>query len=98
MALPQEHHKGAPLHGRERKDTMPWLHQLGRRFRSLFHKEQVEQELDDELRFHLESLVEANLKAGMNPEEARYAALRQFGGVEQVKEKCREARGVVFVE
>jgi predicted permease len=54
--------------------------------------------MDDELRFHLERQIEENLKAGLSAEEARYAALRKFGGVEQIKEECREARGVRFVE
>ncbi len=68
------------------------------RLRALFRKERVEQELDDELRFHLEKQIEENIAAGMTPEQARTAALRQFGGVEQVKEECREARGLAFIE
>lgn len=66
--------------------------------RPLFRKEQVEQELDEEVRFHLERQIEANIKAGMSADEARYAALRQFGGVEQIKEECRDAWGVRFIE
>jgi len=77
---------------------MRWLDQIPRGLRSLFRKERVEQEMDDELRFHLECQIEANLKAGMTAEEARYAALRRFGGVEQIKDECRDARGVRFVE
>jgi putative ABC transport system permease protein len=77
---------------------MRWLDQIPLRLRSLLRKERVEQEMDDELRFHLECQVEENLKAGMSLEEARYAALRQFGGVEQVKEECRDAWGVRFIE
>ncbi len=68
------------------------------RLRALFAKNQVERELDDELRFHLEKQIEENIAAGMTPEQARTAALRQFGGVEQVKEECRDAWGVRFVE
>jgi predicted permease len=77
---------------------MRWLDQIPLRLRSLFRKERVEQEMDDELRFHLERQIEENLKAGMSLEEARYAALRKFGGVEQVKEECRDAWGVRFIE
>jgi putative ABC transport system permease protein len=66
--------------------------------RALFHKAEMERELDEELRFHLEKEVEQNLGRGMNAEEARFAALRSFGGVEQVKEASRDVRGVRFVE
>jgi predicted permease len=69
-----------------------------RRLRSFFRKDRVESELDAELRFHLEKQVELNLQRGMNPREARYAAMRTFGGVEQVKEECRDARGLAFLE
>jgi putative ABC transport system permease protein len=48
--------------------------------------------MNDELRGHLESLVERNIAAGMSPEDARYAALRTFGGVEQIKERARDER------
>jgi putative ABC transport system permease protein len=66
--------------------------------RALLHKEVVERELEEELAFHLEKEVEQNVLRGMEPEEARYAALRSFGGLEQVKEKSRDVRGVRFVE
>jgi predicted permease len=58
----------------------------------------VERELDEELRFHLERQIEANVRMGMSREEARTAALRSFGGVEQTKEECRDARGVRLVQ
>ena len=66
--------------------------------RALFRKKRAEQELDDELRFHLERQIEQNVANGMSAEEARYAALKTFGNVGQVKEECREAWGVQFVE
>src|ERR1051325_9396799 len=66
--------------------------------RALFRKTEMERELDEELRFHLEKEVEQNLARGMSPEEARLAALRSFGGVERVKEESRDVRGVRFVE
>jgi ABC-type antimicrobial peptide transport system permease subunit len=69
-----------------------------RPLRLLFCKDQLDQELADELRFHLEKQIEQNIAAGMSAEEARYAALRKFGGVEQVKEECRDAWGVRFID
>ena len=69
-----------------------------RRLRALFRKEQLDQQLSAELGFHLEKQIEQNIAAGMTPEEARYAALRKFGGVEQVKEACRDAWGVRFLD
>lgn len=51
-----------------------------------------DRELEEELRFHLEMQTRQNLAAGMDPEEARYAALRTFGGVAQVQEDCRDQR------
>src|SRR5262249_42906863 len=58
----------------------------------------MDQELDEEMRFHLERDVEQNIRDGMTPEEARYAALRSFGGVDQSKEECRSARGVGLID
>ena len=74
------------------------LFKLKRRLRALFRKAELERELDDELRFHLEKEIEQNRARGMNPEEARLAALRSFGGVEQVKEESRDVRGVRIIE
>ncbi|MEA2206596.1 MAG: hypothetical protein QOE77_3372 [Blastocatellia bacterium] len=71
---------------------------IGKRWRALFHRDEMEHELDAELRFHLERDVEENLQSGMDPEEARYAALRAFGGMEQSREECRDARGVSILE
>jgi putative ABC transport system permease protein len=68
------------------------------RLRALFLRGRVERELDGELRFHLERQIEANVEMGMSRDEARTAALRSFGGVEQTKEACRDERGVRFIE
>jgi putative ABC transport system permease protein len=73
---------------------MEMLDKLKRRLRALFRKPEVEHELDEELRFHLEKEVEQNLARGMGAAEARRAALVRFGGVEKIKEECRDARGV----
>ncbi|HYW69521.1 MAG TPA: ABC transporter permease [Pyrinomonadaceae bacterium] len=68
------------------------------RLRALFRKNEMENELDEELRFYLEKQTEVYVAQGMSPEEARAAALREFGGMEQAKEQCRDARGVSLIE
>jgi putative ABC transport system permease protein len=68
------------------------------RFMGLFRKGRLEQELEDEVRSHLEMLEEENLRRGMPPREARYAALRSFGSVDQTKERYREQRGLPLVD
>ncbi|HKD14231.1 MAG TPA: ABC transporter permease, partial [Candidatus Angelobacter sp.] len=68
------------------------------RLRSLFRRKAAETELDDELRFHFEHLVEKYLSSGMTREEATRRARLSFGGDDQVKEECREARGVQLIE
>ena len=77
---------------------MRLFHKLPLRLRSVFRKNRVEQELSEELRFHLEKLIQENIEKGMTPDEARYAALRELGGVEQIKEECRDMRRVNYVE
>ena len=77
---------------------MRWIYKLPLRLRSLFRKSRVEQELTDELRFHLEKLIEEKVGKGMTPEQARYAALRELGGMEQIKEECRDMRRVNYIE
>src|SRR5438876_7054154 len=68
------------------------------RLLGLFRKRRLEEEMSEEVRAHLEMLVEENLRKGMSAEEARTAALRSFGGVEQVKEAWREQRGLPMIE
>src|SRR6266498_5928253 len=68
------------------------------RLRSLFRRAQVEQELDEELRYHVERQTEENIAKGMTEEEARCAALRAMGGVERRKEECRDMRRVNLIE
>jgi putative ABC transport system permease protein len=58
----------------------------------------AENELDDELRFHLERETEKYLKSGMSEAEATRRARLEFGGLDQVKNECREARGLSFIE
>ena len=66
--------------------------------RAIFRKNRMEREMDQELRFHLEMEVEKNMQRGMNHKEAHNLALRNFGGVELVKEECRDARGARMIE
>lgn len=60
--------------------------------RNIFRKDRVEQELTDEVQAYLDLLIEANVKKGLQPAEARRAALLEMGGVEQVKESVRDVR------
>src|SRR6516164_5887484 len=76
---------------------MRWYYKLPLRLRSLFRKKQVELDLSEELKFHLQSQIDEYVARGMNPQEARRAALQALGGVEQVKEECREARQINFI-
>jgi putative ABC transport system permease protein len=71
---------------------------LRTKLRALLRKSEVERELDEELRYHIEQQTEQNIRLGMNPEEARYAARKAFGGVEQAKERSRDARGARWIE
>ncbi|HMD47537.1 MAG TPA: ABC transporter permease, partial [Bryobacteraceae bacterium] len=74
------------------------LSDLTVRLRSLLSPKAVESELDDELRFHFEHQVEKNIASGMTREEAVRRARLSFGGMDMVKEECRDARGVRFIE
>ncbi|HEV2386164.1 MAG TPA: ABC transporter permease [Candidatus Acidoferrales bacterium] len=74
------------------------LDDLWIRLRALVRRRTVEHELDQELRFHFERQVEKYVQAGLPPAEARRRARLEFGGLEQVKEECRQARGVHFVQ
>ena len=68
------------------------------RLRSLFSRTAVEQELDEELQYHLERQIEENLAADMSREEARSAALRSIVGLAQRKEEYRDMRGFNIID
>jgi predicted permease len=68
------------------------------RFRSHFRKRKMEQEIEKELRFHLEMETEKNIGRGMNDQDARHAAQRAFGGVEQTKEFYRDLARFRWIE
>jgi predicted permease len=74
-----------------------WIYTLPLRLRSLFRRPQVDQDLDEEIRDHLERRTEEYVAQGMSLEAARYAAQREFGGVEQAKEKCRDTRKLNWI-
>ncbi len=74
------------------------LSDLWIRVRALFRRNAVEGELDDELRFHFDQQVEKFIQSGLPLPEARRRARLTIGGSDQIKEECRDARGVTFIE
>ena len=76
---------------------MIWVSKSVLRFRSLFRRAQVDQELEAELRFYLEQQIQENIASGMAPEEAERCARRVVGGLDQIEEECRDARRVNWV-
>ncbi len=68
------------------------------RWRALFRRKSMEAELDEELRAHLEHQVEKYVQSGLTRAEATRRARLELGGLDQVKEECRDARGVSLVE
>ena len=77
---------------------MPVLASVNSVFRNLFRRQGVEQDLDDEIRSHVELLTDEKIRQGMNPREAGRAARLELGGVEHVKEQVRVARAGVWLE
>ncbi|MCC6859191.1 MAG: ABC transporter permease, partial [Bryobacterales bacterium] len=77
---------------------MTWLKTLIGRIRSLFDRPRLEDELEREVSFHLEMEEAENIRRGMTPEEARCAARRSFGGVDQAKEAWRDQRWLPQVD
>jgi len=71
---------------------------LFRKLRALFRKSKLEADMAEEMRLHMELQADLNRKAGMSPDEARYAAQRQFGNVASIQEQAREQRGWVWLE
>lgn len=68
------------------------------RFATLFRHRKLDEDLDDELRAHIDFAVEENLNCGMTEDEARRAAMRDFGGVAQTRERYRDQRGLPILE
>jgi hypothetical protein len=76
---------------------MGW-NDLAMRLRALLSRRRVESELDEELSFHLAMEAAKNRTRGLGATEAGRAARREFGGVEQYREECRDARGLNTIE
>ena len=70
-----------------------WLRAL----RYLFHRNRLEREMDEELKFHLDCQIQERVRKGMTPEEARRTVLLDFGGIGQAREQCRDACGSRFL-
>jgi predicted permease len=77
---------------------MEWLRIFASRLRNFFRKRKLDGDLDAELQSHLVMLADEYVRRGMNSEQARQAARRDFGGVEQAKETYRDQRGLPFLE
>ncbi|HET9741187.1 MAG TPA: ABC transporter permease [Terriglobales bacterium] len=75
-----------------------WLYKLPLRLRSLFRRRQVEGELNEEFQYHLARQIDVLIAQGLSPTQARETAMRAMGGMEQQQEKCREARGMSWIE
>ena len=75
-----------------------WWYTIPLRLRSLFRRDRAEQELEEELQFHLAQRIEQAVAMGKTPNEARYEALKAMEGIEQRKEECRDARQVSWLE
>src|SRR3954468_22763880 len=73
-------------------------HMLQSRFRSLLFPHRREADLEEELQFHLEREAERLHRTGVAEGAAHRRAIQRFGGVDQIKEDCRDARGVAFVD
>ncbi len=71
-----------------------WFYKTPLRLRSLFGRKRVEQDLDEELQYHLERKIEENIAQGLTPGQARDAAMRAMDSLTQRKEECRDQRGV----
>ena len=70
---------------------MSWIQRL-------FSRNRLEHELDKELRFHFEAHVADKVRSGIPESEARRLTRIEFGGIDQIKEDCRESRGTMWVE
>ncbi len=73
-------------------------HCLKTKFRAVFQRRAVERELANELEHHIEENIRRLCEQGVTQAEARTTVLREFGGIEQRKEECRDARGISLVE
>jgi len=73
------------------------LTKLSHRIRSLFHRDTLNVELKDELKFHLEREIQEKAAAGMSPQEARRTATIEFGAMESIREECKDMRKINLI-
>src|SRR5579862_9341220 len=83
---------------RPRLIHMRWFRKWRLRFQSLFDRSRVENDLEDELRDYIDRETEREVAAGATAEEAKRRALSSLGGTERLKEECRDARGLRWLE
>jgi putative ABC transport system permease protein len=74
------------------------MHPLLAKLRALFRRKNLEAEMAEEMRQHLERRIQEKIADGLTSQEARYAAEREFGGIAQVQEQCRDERRFVWLE
>lgn len=77
---------------------MDWVRVVLSRCGALLRRQKLDEDLEEELRSHIEFAVEENVKRGMSAQEARRAALKEFGGMTQTKETYRVQRGLPLLE
>src|SRR5580658_3760913 len=77
---------------------MGWIRVLLRRCAALIGRHRLDDDLEDELRAHIEFAIEENVQRGMSAQQARTAALREFGGVTQTREAYRMQQRIPFAE
>src|SRR5919201_55332 len=75
-----------------------WLYKALLRCRSLFRSQRIEEELDEELRFHLDQQIRAHVDSGLTRDEAARAARLALGGFELLKDACRDARHTEWID
>jgi predicted permease len=75
-----------------------WFYVMPLRLQSLFRRQRVEEDLDEELQYHMDQKIEEYIAQGLTPDQARHAALRAMDGLTQRKEECRDQRGINGLE
>lgn len=77
---------------------MPWIRRFWLKLQTLFRRNRTAQELNDEMQFHLDQQIAENVASGMSREEARHAAMRNFGNPTYLKEETRDTWGWTWLE
>src|SRR5687768_7528960 len=75
-----------------------WSRKVRAWIKGLFQKEQLDQEMDEELRAHIQLQTQENIDSGMSASQARAAAFKDFGSVESIKETCRAQRAASGID